>query len=140
MHTTLPLLAGMVSTTIFAGSVLPMLVKAVRSRDLSSYSLGNLALANVGNVVHSVYVFSLPAGPLWVLHSFYLLSTALMLGWYLRWGRGAERSPNPQDVRSRRITSRGSLLATAAVVPTTENPFRSNIALVPTNAMVRSIR
>ena len=89
MHTTLPLLAGMVSTTIFAGSVLPMLVKAVRSRDLSSYSLGNLALANVGNVVHSVYVFSLPPGPLWVLHSFYLLSTALMLAWYLRWGRGA---------------------------------------------------
>ena len=48
MHTTLPLLAGMVSTTIFAGSVLPMLVKAVRSRDLSSYSLGNLAFGAPG--------------------------------------------------------------------------------------------
>ena len=95
MHTTLPLLAGMVSTTIFAGSVLPMLVKAVRSRDLSSYSLGNLGLANVGNVVHSVYVFSLPAGPLWVLHSFYLLSTALMLGWYLRWGRRGRALAQP---------------------------------------------
>ena len=140
MHTTLPILAGMVSTTIFAGSVLPMLVKAVRSHDLSSYSLGNLALANAGNVVHSVYVFSLPAGPLWVLHSFYLLSTALMLGWYLRWGRRPPGVPGPQDVRSRRITSRGSLLATASVVPTTENPFRSNIDRVPTNAMVRSIR
>lgn len=87
MDTTVPLLAGMVSTAIFAGSVLPMVVKAFRSRDLSSYSLGNLALANLGNVVHSVYVFSLPAGPLWVLHCFYLLSTGLMLGWYLRWGR-----------------------------------------------------
>src|SRR5688500_12164454 len=102
MHTTLPLLAGMVSTTIFAGSVLPMLVKAVRSRDLSSYSLGNLGLANVGNVVHSVYVFSLPPGPLWVLHSFYLLSTGLMLGWYLRWSR-RPGEPTPQDPRSRRI-------------------------------------
>ena len=48
-----------------------MLVKAYRTRDLSSYSLGNILLANVGNAVHSVYVFSLPPGPLWVLHSFY---------------------------------------------------------------------
>jgi hypothetical protein len=35
-------------------------------------------------VIHSVYVFHLPAGPVWVLHSFYVLSTALMLVWYLR--------------------------------------------------------
>ena len=140
MHTTVPLLAGMASTTIFAGSVLPMLVKAVRSRDLSSYSLGNLALSNVGNAVHSVYVFSLPPGPLWVLHSFYLLSTALMLGWYLRWGCRPAPTHRPQDRSSRRITKRGSLLATASVVPITVKPVFSNIALVPTNAMVRSIR
>jgi hypothetical protein len=87
MDATVPLLAGTVSTTVFAGSVLPMLVKAVRSRDLSSYSLANLALANFGNLVHSVYVFSLPPGPIWVLHAFYLLSTGLMLAWYVRWGR-----------------------------------------------------
>jgi len=36
-----------------------MLVKAYRSRDLASYSLGNIALANLGNAVHSVYVYSL---------------------------------------------------------------------------------
>src|SRR5687767_1091606 len=84
MEPTLPVIAGSVSTAIFAVSMLPMLVKAGRSRDLSSYSLGNIALANVGNVVHSVYVFDLPAGPVWVLHSFYLVSTLLMLVWYLR--------------------------------------------------------
>jgi hypothetical protein len=78
-------LAGMVSTVLFAGSVLPMLVKAARSRDISSYSLGNILLANVANVVHAVYVFSLPAGPIWLLHAFYTVSTALMLFWYLRW-------------------------------------------------------
>lgn len=78
-----PLVAGMVSSVIFAVSVLPMVVKAVRTHDLSSYSPGNLALANVGNLVHSVYVFSLPAGPIWVLHSFYLVTTALMLVLYL---------------------------------------------------------
>ncbi|GAB3811365.1 hypothetical protein GCM10028820_02470 [Tessaracoccus terricola] len=77
------LLAGTVSSVIFAVSVLPMVLKAVRTHDLSSYSPGNLALANVGNLVHSVYVFSLPAGPIWVLHSFYLVTTALMLVLYL---------------------------------------------------------
>jgi hypothetical protein len=80
-----PILAGMASTAIFAASTLPMLVKAYRTRDLSSYSLGNIVLANVGNVVHSVYVLSLPAGPLWVLHGFYLLSSALMLAWFVRY-------------------------------------------------------
>jgi hypothetical protein len=80
-----PVLAGIASTIIFAASTLPMLVKAYRSRDLSSYSLGNIGLANVGNAVHSVYVLSLPPGPLWVLHGFYLTSTALMLVWFLRY-------------------------------------------------------
>ncbi len=90
MELTLPVLAGMVSTAVFAGSVLPMLHKALRTRELSSYSLGNITLANVGNVVHSVYVFDLPPGPIWLLHSFYLVSSALMLYWYLR-SRSARR-------------------------------------------------
>ena len=81
----IPLLAGAVSTVIFAGGTLPMLVKAARTKDLSSYSLGNIGLSNVGNVIQSIYVFHLPAGPMWVLHTFYLLSTALMLYWYLRY-------------------------------------------------------
>jgi hypothetical protein len=62
-----------------------MLQKAFKTRDLSSYSMGNMLLANAGNLIHSVYVFHLPAGPIWALHSFYLLSTALMLIWYLRY-------------------------------------------------------
>ena len=82
----LPTLAGLASTAIFAASTLPMLVKAYRSRDLASYSLGNIALANLGNAVHPVYVYSLPPGPIWLLHTFYLVSSALMLGWYLRYG------------------------------------------------------
>ena len=58
-----PVLAGTVSTLLFVVSYLPMLVKAFRTRDLESYSLGNLLIANVGNGVHSIYVFSLPHGP-----------------------------------------------------------------------------
>lgn len=79
------LLAGAVSTVMFACGVLPMLVKALRTKDLSSYSFGNLVLSNAGNVIHSVYVFQLPAGPVWWLHTFHLASTALMLVWYLRY-------------------------------------------------------
>ena len=89
---TLPVLAGMVSTAVFAGSTLPMLHKALRTRELSSYSLGNIALANVGNAVHSVYVFHLPPGPIWFLHTFYVVSSALMLYWYLRF-RLVRREP-----------------------------------------------
>jgi len=85
MGATLPILAGMVSTAIFAGSVLPMLLKAARTHELSSYSLGNIALANIGNAVHSVYVVHLPPGPIWVLHTFYVVSSALMLYWCLRY-------------------------------------------------------
>ena len=99
MDTTLPMLAGMVSTAVFAGSMLPMLHKALRTRELSSYSLGNIALANVGNAVHCVYVFHLPPGPIWVLHTFYVITSALMLYWYLR-GRHAQRDRSPAPAPS----------------------------------------
>ena len=38
------------------------------------------------------------------------------------------------------MISRGIRLATASVVPMTRNPARSNMARVPTNAMVVSMR
>lgn len=83
----LTVIAGTISTALFAISTMPMLFKAVRTRDMASYSIGNLALSNVANAVHSIYVYSLPVGPIWVLHSFYVVAAALMLIWYLRFGR-----------------------------------------------------
>jgi uncharacterized protein with PQ loop repeat len=85
MEMNLPFFAGTISTIIFALSMLPMLLKAYWTKDLSSYSLGNILLSNLGNLIHSVYVFSLPAGPIWLLHSFYLVTTVLMLVWYFRY-------------------------------------------------------
>ncbi|WP_225753536.1 hypothetical protein [Actinotalea sp. Marseille-Q4924] len=103
----LAVIAGSVSTTIFAASMLPMLVKAGRSRDLRSYSLGNIGLANLGNAIHSAYVFSLPAGPIWVLHSFYFVSTALMLAWYVRYEvRAGRHQDRHQDRHQRTHVSR----------------------------------
>jgi uncharacterized protein with PQ loop repeat len=88
MHTNIPLIAGIFSTILFSVSTLPMLVKAFRTRDLHSYSLGSLLITNLGNLVHAVYVYSLPFGPLWLLHGFYLLTSALMLAGYLLFERG----------------------------------------------------
>src|SRR5687767_2214535 len=99
--------AGTVSTTLFVVSYLPMLVKAYRTKDLSSYSRGNLVLANIGNAVHSIYVFSLPVGPIWVLHGFYLASTAAMLIWHRQHAGPAGAPPRLEDVRDQKRDPRG---------------------------------
>ena len=85
--------AGATATVLFAVSTLPMLVKARRTRDVSSYSLGNIALGNVGNAFYTVYVLHLPFGPIWALHAFHTVSTFLMLFWYVRYARARRRAP-----------------------------------------------
>jgi hypothetical protein len=77
--------AGILSTIIFTLSNFPMLIKAAKTRDLKSYSGINLALGNVGNIIHWVYIFYLPFGPIWFLHGFYTISAVLMLLWYFRY-------------------------------------------------------
>jgi uncharacterized protein with PQ loop repeat len=114
MDIDLPFVAGIISTVIFALSTLPMLRKAFQTKDLRSYSFGNIVMANGGNAIHSVYVFNLPPGPIWLLHGFYLVTTGLMLCWYLRYERwprvgGAKRSPGGLAV-DRDISARSSLI------------------------------
>jgi uncharacterized protein with PQ loop repeat len=88
MHgSSLQLLAGFASTTIFISSNLPMLFKAFKTKDLSSYSLGHLVLGNLGNAVYWLYVISLPLGPVWFLQIFFSMASALMLFCYLRYER-----------------------------------------------------
>jgi hypothetical protein len=97
-------LAGAIATVIFAVGTVPMVVKVARTKDLRSYSRSNLLLSNVGNLIQSVYVFSLPAGPIWALHTFYLTTTALMLVWYLRYpaprGRPVPAQNYPRQPRA----------------------------------------
>jgi hypothetical protein len=80
----LSLMAGAVSSLIFAGSHVPMLRRAYQTRDLRSYSRLNLMLVNVGNLIYWLYLISLPPGPIWLLHLFYTISSALLLLWYCR--------------------------------------------------------
>ena len=102
MDINLPAVAGTIATVIFAVGTLPMVLKAARTKDLRSYSRSNILLSHLGNAIHSVYVFSLPAGPIWALHSFYLTTTALMLVWYLRYAKtrgrpgGYTKRPTPR--------------------------------------------
>ena len=85
METNLPTIAGFISTALFTLGTLPMLTKAFRTRNLASYSLGNILMSNVGNLIYAIYVFNLPPGPIWFLHGYNLLSTGLMLVWYLKY-------------------------------------------------------
>ena len=86
MHgNSLQVLAGFVSSTIFISSNFPMLFKAFRTKDMHSYSMGQLVLGNLGNSVYWLYVVSLPVGPIWFLQGFFSLASASMLLCYLRY-------------------------------------------------------
>jgi len=85
METNLPTIAGFISTALFTLGTLPMLTKAFRTKNLASYSLGNILMSNIGNIIYAIYVFNLPPGPIWFLHGYNLLSTGLMLVWYLKY-------------------------------------------------------
>jgi hypothetical protein len=84
----LQLMAGTASILIFILSNFPMLWKAIKTKDLKSYSLGNMALRNLGNLLYWIYVTSLPMGPVWYLQTFFTLSGAAMLVCYLHYEKG----------------------------------------------------
>lgn len=111
----IPLIAGMVSTVVFAVSNLPMLRKALRTRDVSSYSLSSMVMINVANVVHSLYVFSLPVGPIWALHTFYLASCAIML--VLCLGRRAVARSGRSSCRRVPMSARRATAPRSALAP-----------------------
>ncbi|HET8779473.1 MAG TPA: hypothetical protein VFM66_05315 [Agromyces sp.] len=100
----IPILAGMISTVVFAVSNLPMLSKALRTQDVSSYSLSSIAMINAANALYSLYVFSLPIGPIWALHTFYVVSCAIMLVLCVRTRLVSPRHPkmevSPGDAES----------------------------------------
>jgi uncharacterized protein with PQ loop repeat len=81
----LPLLAGAISSAMFVLGTLPMVYKAFATKSLKSYSMSSLLFNNLGNLIHALYVYSLPPGPIWLLHTFHLITTALMLFWYMRY-------------------------------------------------------
>jgi hypothetical protein len=104
----LPVMAGSVASTIFVGSYLPMLTRAIRTRDLSSYSRSSLVLANAGNLVQTIYVVSLPVGPIWGLHGFYLVTTLMMLVLHVRHAASGTLTGRAVPKRLSSCSSQGS--------------------------------
>src|SRR5262245_4975646 len=84
--------AGSLAGLIFAAGSVDMVVKAWRTKDLRSYSLGQIVLNNVGNLFYWLYVLSLPFGPIYFMHGFFTLVSLLMLIWYFAY-RTASRTP-----------------------------------------------
>lgn len=98
----LALLAGSVAAAIFVVSQLPMVIKAYRTRNLSSYSFANIGLANLGNGLYTVYVVHVPIGPAWAVHGFNLTTAGVMLVLYLRHGSRSGASPGRPGVAAAR--------------------------------------
>ena len=109
--------AGGISTAMFISSNLPMAYKAYKTRDLNSYSLGHLVLSNLGNLIHWVYVSSLPFGPIWFLHGFYTLVTALMLIWYFRFELAGDTVIRPIHQRLEQMCKCGCITARLNAYP-----------------------
>lgn len=77
------IIAGSLSSLIFAAGTLNMVIKAWRTKDMRSYSVTMLILNNIGNVVYWAYVASLPFGPIYLMHGFYTVASFILLGWWL---------------------------------------------------------
>lgn len=90
----IPVTAGSISALLFISANFPMLLKAYKTRNLRSYSLSNMVLINVGNLLYWLYVINLPIGPIWLLHGFYTLTSAAMLVFYLRFQSTTSPTPN----------------------------------------------
>jgi hypothetical protein len=69
-------------------------------------------MSNVGNLIYAIYVFHLPPGPIWFLHGYNLLSTGLMMIWYLKY----EGFPLQLQTLGERATRR--LLSSLCCLPT----------------------
>ena len=92
------IIAGSISSFLFISSNVPMLVKAFKTKNMNSYSLSNMVLTNIGNLIYWLYVSSLPVGPIWFMHSFYTVASILMLVWYIRYEPSRHEVRNEQNI------------------------------------------
>lgn len=85
----LQLVAGSISSLLFAISFFPMLIKVYKTHDMRSYSFGNIVITNIANMVHWIYIAALPPGPIWLLHGFYTVAALVLLLGYLCYVRSS---------------------------------------------------
>ena len=56
------IIAGMLSSIIFASGTVSMLMKVIRTQDVDSYSLSSIILNNLGNLVYLGLYFQFASG------------------------------------------------------------------------------
>ena len=113
----LQILAGSISSLIFMLGTVTMLKKAWSTRDVRSYSLGQLVLNNIGNLVHWLYISSLPFGPIWLLHGFFTISTILMLIWCIMYRYAPEAVEKRTTETLQRVTQTTDIIVRTMEIP-----------------------
>lgn len=98
------IMAGLVSSKIFAISTLTMLLKTMRTKNVDSFSLSSLVLSNIGNIVYWLYVISLPFGPIYFLHGFYTIAMVIMLLFYVGYHNRTIFNQNSTQTKQRITT------------------------------------
>lgn len=88
--------SGSIAGIIFAMASWNMVVKAWRTKDVSSYSLGQIVFNNVGNLFYWLYVASLPFGPIYFMHGFFTLVSVFMLICYFVYRPASAKTRAPQ--------------------------------------------
>ena len=73
------ILVGYLCTSIFMLSRVPMLLKAMHTRDLRSYSPAHLVMSACANLLFWIYIVGLPIGPVWILQVFFTITDVTML-------------------------------------------------------------
>src|SRR5512133_1249825 len=104
------MVAGSIAGLIFAAASWNMLLKAWRTKDLSSYSLGQIVLNNIGNLFYWLYVVSLPLGPIWFMHAFFTLASLLMLAWYFIYRAAPKAEEKPLNRKETQRFAKGRIL------------------------------
>lgn len=105
------IIAGSLSSLMFASGTVSMLVKVWRTHDLRSYSRAQIILNNIGNLIYWLYVWSLPVGPVWILHGFFTASSLVMLIAFHVYCTRCQALENRQTARSSVIDTQGMINA-----------------------------
>jgi uncharacterized protein with PQ loop repeat len=79
---------GGVASVLFVFAQMPMLIRALQTKDMRSYSGIHLLLGCAGNVLWAFHLAkNVPDVNVRALHCYYLVTTAVMLGFWWRWRR-----------------------------------------------------
>ena len=124
----LQILVGYLCASIFMLSRVPMLLKAIHTRDLRSYSPAHLVMSTCANLLFWIYVVGLPIGPVWILQIFFTITDVTMLTLCVAQLRQLSRQ------EKNKLTTQGLLVGSSTLSSRTQSlsiPKTFNIKAMP---------